>query len=71
MRRLKDKFCSIADAIRTRKGKTEPINCCDLEKEILTIGEVRPMYLEVSAEGILSFSDGAGTVSADGVLEVK
>lgn len=70
MKRLKDKFCSIADAIRVRKGKVDPINCCDFEEEILTIGdEVRPSYLLVSDDGVLSFSDG-GTVSSAGVLEV-
>lgn len=37
MQRIKDKLCSIADAIRIKKGTTAPINCCDLEAEILSI----------------------------------
>ena len=39
MKRIEDKFCSIADSIRKRKGTTEPIGCCDFEKEILSIGD--------------------------------
>lgn len=69
MKRLKDKFCSIADAIRIRTGKTGSINCCDFENEILNIGEARPSYLLVSDDGVLSFTSTA-TVSSDGVLEV-
>ena len=39
MKRIEDKFCSIADSIRKRKGTTDPIGCCDFEKEILSIGD--------------------------------
>lgn len=69
MKRLKDKFCSIANAIRIRTGKTGNINCCDIEKEILNIGEVQPSYITVDDNGVLSFSNGS-TVTSSGVLEV-
>lgn len=39
MKRIEDKFCSIADSIRKRKGSTDPIQCCDFEKEIMSIGD--------------------------------
>lgn len=54
MNRLKDKFCSIANAIRIRKGTTAPINCCDLEAEILSIGDDTPEYELCTDDDILA-----------------